>query len=159
MKLDLGRERLFYRGDHPFERWYATRAGSHKVEVPGASHSVYILHPKEVAALIEDAAVVWYKMIPEDIRYRPLNVSRIEVAQISMSTSNPEVIGSRPPARSRFHASSRAIKRDNRRSADMNVLLRFLMCAGISSLFPVQPLSAQTGIGQRLVAHSSPVLD
>ena len=38
------------------ERWYATRAGSHKVEVAGASHSVYISHPKEVAALIEDAA-------------------------------------------------------------------------------------------------------
>jgi pimeloyl-ACP methyl ester carboxylesterase len=38
------------------ERWYATRAGSHKVEVPGASHSVYVSHPKEVAALIEDAA-------------------------------------------------------------------------------------------------------
>jgi pimeloyl-ACP methyl ester carboxylesterase len=38
------------------ERWYATRAGSHKVEVPGASHSVYVSHPKEVAALIEEAA-------------------------------------------------------------------------------------------------------
>src|SRR6202795_5207621 len=38
------------------ERWYATRAGSHKVEVPGASHSVYVSHPKEVAALIEGAA-------------------------------------------------------------------------------------------------------
>jgi pimeloyl-ACP methyl ester carboxylesterase len=38
------------------ERRYATRAGSHKVEVPGASHSVYVSHPKEVAALIEDAA-------------------------------------------------------------------------------------------------------
>jgi pimeloyl-ACP methyl ester carboxylesterase len=38
------------------ERWYATRAGSHKVEVAGASHSVYVSHPKEVAALIEDAA-------------------------------------------------------------------------------------------------------
>jgi pimeloyl-ACP methyl ester carboxylesterase len=38
------------------ERWYATRAASHKVEVPGASHSVYVSHPKEVAALIEDAA-------------------------------------------------------------------------------------------------------
>ncbi|MFZ0478863.1 MAG: alpha/beta hydrolase [Terriglobales bacterium] len=37
------------------ERWYATRAGSHKVEVPGASHSVYVSHPKEVAALIEEA--------------------------------------------------------------------------------------------------------
>jgi pimeloyl-ACP methyl ester carboxylesterase len=38
------------------ERWYATRAGSHKVEVPGASHSVYVSHPKDVAALIEEAA-------------------------------------------------------------------------------------------------------
>jgi pimeloyl-ACP methyl ester carboxylesterase len=38
------------------ERWYATRAGSHKVEVSGASHSVYVSHPKEVAALIEEAA-------------------------------------------------------------------------------------------------------
>jgi len=38
------------------ERWYATRAGSHKVEVPGASHSVYVSHAKEVAALIEEAA-------------------------------------------------------------------------------------------------------
>jgi pimeloyl-ACP methyl ester carboxylesterase len=39
------------------ERWYATRAKSHTVEVPGASHSVYVSHPKEVAALIEDAAM------------------------------------------------------------------------------------------------------
>jgi pimeloyl-ACP methyl ester carboxylesterase len=39
------------------ERWYATRANSHKVEVPGASHSVYVSHPKEVAALIEEAAL------------------------------------------------------------------------------------------------------
>jgi pimeloyl-ACP methyl ester carboxylesterase len=38
------------------ERWYATRAGSHKVEVPGASHSVYVSHPREVAALIEEAS-------------------------------------------------------------------------------------------------------
>jgi pimeloyl-ACP methyl ester carboxylesterase len=38
------------------ERWYATRAGSHKVEVSGASHSVYASRPKEVAALIEEAA-------------------------------------------------------------------------------------------------------
>src|ERR1700721_372695 len=38
------------------ERWYAKRAKSHKVEVPGASHVVYISHPKEVAALIEEAA-------------------------------------------------------------------------------------------------------
>ncbi|HEV2714182.1 MAG TPA: alpha/beta hydrolase, partial [Terriglobales bacterium] len=28
------------------ERWYATRAKSHKVEVPGASHAVYVSHPK-----------------------------------------------------------------------------------------------------------------
>src|SRR5271156_1103544 len=38
------------------ERWYATRANSHKVEVTGASHSVYVSHPKEVAALIEEAS-------------------------------------------------------------------------------------------------------
>jgi pimeloyl-ACP methyl ester carboxylesterase len=38
------------------ERWYAKRAHSHTVEVAGASHSVYVSHPKEVAALIEDAA-------------------------------------------------------------------------------------------------------
>ena len=38
------------------ERWYAARANSHKVEVPGASHSVYISRPREVAALIEEAA-------------------------------------------------------------------------------------------------------
>jgi pimeloyl-ACP methyl ester carboxylesterase len=38
------------------ERWYATRANSHQVEVRGASHSVYVSRPKEVAALIEEAA-------------------------------------------------------------------------------------------------------
>ena len=38
------------------ERWYAARANSHKVEVPGASHAVYVSRPKEVAALIEKAA-------------------------------------------------------------------------------------------------------
>jgi pimeloyl-ACP methyl ester carboxylesterase len=38
------------------ERWYATRANSHKVEISGASHAVYVSRPKEVAALIEEAA-------------------------------------------------------------------------------------------------------
>src|ERR1700683_3338516 len=38
------------------ERWYAARAHSQKVEVAGASHSVYVSHPKEVAALIAPAA-------------------------------------------------------------------------------------------------------
>ena len=38
------------------ERMYARRAGSHTVEVEGASHSVYQSRPKEVAALIADAA-------------------------------------------------------------------------------------------------------
>jgi len=37
-------------------RMYAKRAHSHTIEVEGASHSVYESHPKEVAALIEDAA-------------------------------------------------------------------------------------------------------
>src|ERR1700690_4466452 len=30
------------------ERWYATRANSHKVEIEGASHAVYVSRPKEV---------------------------------------------------------------------------------------------------------------
>src|SRR5213080_4224622 len=38
------------------ERWYAERAKSHTVEVAGASHAVYVSRPKEVAALIEEAA-------------------------------------------------------------------------------------------------------
>jgi pimeloyl-ACP methyl ester carboxylesterase len=38
------------------ERLYAKRAHSHTVEIAGASHSVYESHPKEVAALIEQAA-------------------------------------------------------------------------------------------------------
>ena len=37
------------------ERWYAARGKSHKVEVEGASHAVYVSRPKEVAALIEEA--------------------------------------------------------------------------------------------------------
>jgi pimeloyl-ACP methyl ester carboxylesterase len=42
---------------HPdLERWYAARAKSQKVEVPGGSHAVYMSRPKEVAAIIEDAA-------------------------------------------------------------------------------------------------------
>jgi pimeloyl-ACP methyl ester carboxylesterase len=38
------------------ERWYGARAKSKKVEVAGASHAVYVSRPKEVAALIEEAA-------------------------------------------------------------------------------------------------------
>jgi pimeloyl-ACP methyl ester carboxylesterase len=38
------------------ERMYAARAHAHTVEIDGASHSVYESHPKEVAALIEQAA-------------------------------------------------------------------------------------------------------
>jgi pimeloyl-ACP methyl ester carboxylesterase len=38
------------------ERWYAERAHSHTVEVAGASHCVYVSHPKEVADVIESAA-------------------------------------------------------------------------------------------------------
>ncbi len=38
------------------ERWYAKRANSHVLEVAGASHAVYVSRPKEVAALIEEAA-------------------------------------------------------------------------------------------------------
>jgi pimeloyl-ACP methyl ester carboxylesterase len=38
------------------ERWYYVRAHSHTIELEGASHSVYESRPKEVAAVIEDAA-------------------------------------------------------------------------------------------------------
>ena len=38
------------------ERFYAKRANSRTVEVAGASHSVYVSHPKEVADAIESAA-------------------------------------------------------------------------------------------------------
>ena len=38
------------------ERWYAARAKSHVKEIAGASHSVYASRPKEVAAVIEEAA-------------------------------------------------------------------------------------------------------
>jgi pimeloyl-ACP methyl ester carboxylesterase len=46
------------------ERWYAARAKSHKVEAPGASHAVYVSRPKEVAALIEEAASHAIEKIP-----------------------------------------------------------------------------------------------
>src|SRR5689334_4561710 len=35
---------------------YAARAGSQTIEVAGASHSVFISHPEEVAGVIEGAA-------------------------------------------------------------------------------------------------------
>jgi pimeloyl-ACP methyl ester carboxylesterase len=35
---------------------YAKRANAHTIEIDGASHAVYESHPKEVAALIEQAA-------------------------------------------------------------------------------------------------------
>jgi len=38
------------------ERWYYARAGSRTTELDGASHSVYESRPREVAAVIEDAA-------------------------------------------------------------------------------------------------------
>jgi pimeloyl-ACP methyl ester carboxylesterase len=38
------------------ERWYAKRAISHTIEIAGASHCVYVSHPKEVADVIESAA-------------------------------------------------------------------------------------------------------
>jgi pimeloyl-ACP methyl ester carboxylesterase len=38
------------------ERWYGSRAKSNMVEIEGASHCVFISHPKDVAAVIEEAA-------------------------------------------------------------------------------------------------------
>jgi pimeloyl-ACP methyl ester carboxylesterase len=52
--LVAGKDRII---NPDLERWYAVRANSTKVEVSGASHSVYISRPKEVAALIEKAAL------------------------------------------------------------------------------------------------------
>ena len=39
------------------ERWYYARAHSHTKELEGASHSVYESRPKEVSAVIEEAAL------------------------------------------------------------------------------------------------------
>jgi pimeloyl-ACP methyl ester carboxylesterase len=38
------------------ERFYATRAKSHTIEIAGASHCVYISHSREVANVIESAS-------------------------------------------------------------------------------------------------------
>jgi len=38
------------------ERWYYARAKSVTIEIPGASHSVYVSHPREVAEVITSAA-------------------------------------------------------------------------------------------------------
>jgi len=43
------------------ERMYAKRANSQKVEIEGASHSVYESHPKEVAKLIKEATKQTHK--------------------------------------------------------------------------------------------------
>jgi pimeloyl-ACP methyl ester carboxylesterase len=47
--LVAGRDRTI---NPDLERWYATRANSHKVEVSGASHSVYVSRPKESISCI-----------------------------------------------------------------------------------------------------------
>jgi hypothetical protein len=39
------------------ELWYAARANGHKIEVAGTGESGYVSRPKEVAALIEEAAL------------------------------------------------------------------------------------------------------
>jgi pimeloyl-ACP methyl ester carboxylesterase len=38
------------------ERWYYARANARVTEIPGASHSVYESHAREVAGVIADAA-------------------------------------------------------------------------------------------------------
>ena len=38
------------------ERFYAARAGSKTIQIAGASHSVYVSHPREIADVIESAA-------------------------------------------------------------------------------------------------------
>jgi|HubBroStandDraft_6_1064221.scaffolds.fasta_scaffold83376_2 hypothetical protein len=50
---------------------YATRANSHKVEVAGASHSVYVSTPKEVAAVIEELQHTFSRKDVAWVRERP----------------------------------------------------------------------------------------
>lgn len=38
------------------ERWYYERAGASYTVIEGASHSVYVSHPEQVAAITTDAA-------------------------------------------------------------------------------------------------------
>jgi len=61
-----------------------TRRGAHsqKVEIPGASHSVYRSHPKEVAALIEEARA-------KTPRARPLDRSRTLSERVPMTNFTP----------------------------------------------------------------------
>ena len=49
------------------ERWYYARAKSHTTEIKGASHSVYESHPKEVAAVIAEAARQVGLLIPAQV--------------------------------------------------------------------------------------------
>ena len=42
--------------DPELERMYASRAHATTVEINGASHAVFEFHPREVAAMIEQAA-------------------------------------------------------------------------------------------------------
>jgi len=48
---------MFYQDFAADQVFHAKRANSYTVEIPGASHSVYESHPKEVATLIMEAAV------------------------------------------------------------------------------------------------------
>ena len=50
------------------EKWYAKRAGSHVVEIAGASHAVYVSHRREVAALIEEASLRAREKFPRRTR-------------------------------------------------------------------------------------------
>lgn len=47
------------------ERWYYARAKSRTTEIKGASHAVYESHPREVAAVIADAARNVEKLAPK----------------------------------------------------------------------------------------------
>lgn len=53
------------------ERWYYARAKSRTIEIKGASHSVYESHPREVAAVIAEAARTVQRRAVEISRSKP----------------------------------------------------------------------------------------
>src|SRR6202051_467392 len=67
------------------ERWYATRANSHKVEVSGASHAVYVSRPKDVAALIEEAATRTLRRRTRNVKYQASSSSRQPITLVTLA--------------------------------------------------------------------------
>jgi hypothetical protein len=72
-------------GTSSLERWYATRANSHKVEIAGASHVVYAPHAKEVADVsceCSSCALKVVRSLQGDPKGNFLQFSRHQVARL-----------------------------------------------------------------------------